>query len=52
MYSNYAQQIISIQYGEVKIAIFITEGGFPIKLKTKIRYLKIGGYHIFLSYKS
>ena len=23
-------------------------GGFPIKFKTKIIYLKIGGYHIFI----
>ena len=23
-------------------------GGFPIIFKTEIRYLKIGGYHIFI----
>ena len=25
---------------------FITKGGFPVKFKTKMRYLKIGVYHL------
>ena len=31
--------------GDIK---FLGIGGFPIKFRTKIRYLKIGGNHIFI----
>ena len=33
--------------GIVKILQYII-GGFPMKFKTEIRYLKIGGYHILI----
>ena len=40
----------SVTAGGAVVKILISRGGFPNKFKTKIRYLKIGSYHI-LSHK-